>query len=218
MKKFAVLLCGSGFKDGSEIRESVGVLWAISAHQAVSECFALDLPQTDVINCLTGEKVNETRNQLTEAARIARGQIKKLEELNPDHFDGLMIPGGFGAAKNLCDFAFKGSDGTVHPTVKNIIRKFHEQNKPIGAVCIAPAIVGLCFQDIKLELTLGSECDASQAMRKLGHIHIVKKSNECHVDRWHKVVTTPAYMDDDANLAQIFSGISSMVRECLALV
>lgn len=218
MKKFAVLLCGSGFKDGSEIRESVGVLWALSAHKAHAQCFALNEAQKDVINCLTNEPMNTERNQLVEAARIARGQIENLENLNPDNFDGLIIPGGFGAAKNLCNFATQGGKGEVHPLVKKIIRRFVELDKPIGAVCIAPVIVGMSIQDIKLELTLGEECDAALEMKKLGHMHILCKANEAHVDRWHKIVSTPAYMDDEANLAQIFCGISDLVKECIALV
>ena len=217
-KRVAVILCGSGFKDGSEIRESVGVLWAISAENALVEMFSLDEAQHEVVNCLTGQVTTESRNQLVESARIARGNVKNLSELKPEDFDCLIIPGGHGAAKNLCDLAFKGKDATVHSLVKNTIETFHANHKPIGAVCIAPAIVALALKDKKLEFTLGMDCDTSKMLESFGHHHMEKKASECHVDRWNRFVSTPAYMLDNAELSDIFKGIRSMVKECLALI
>lgn len=211
------MLCGSGFKDGSEIRESVGVLWALSRHDVSVSCFALDAPQYDVVNCLTGETVDEKRNQLVEAARIARGKIQKLEELNPDHFDAIILPGGFGAAKNLCDFALKGSSGTAHPLVQEKLQKFASASKPIGAVCIAPAVVALSFKNKGLELTVGNASEASSEIEKLGHRHVVTAANDCCVDKKYKVVTTPAYMYDEAPLCDIFEGIRKLVDEVVKL-
>lgn len=212
--KAAVLLCGSGFKDGSEIREAVGVLWALSQEGVEAACFALDEPQADVVNCLTNQpQAGEQRNQLVEAARIARGQVQPLPRLDPTQFDFLVIPGGYGAAKNLCDFAMKGSGGRAHPEVIKALEGFHRAGKPIGAVCIAPAILALAFQGKGLELTVGERCEASGEIEKLGHKHVEKKASEWHCDRRHKVVTTPAYMYDSAPLREIFAGIHGLVRE-----
>lgn len=217
MKKVAVILCGSGFKDGSEIRESVAVLYALSAERAEVAMFALDEPQAEVVNCLTGQTAaGESRNQKVEAARIARGAVESLNQLDAKKFDALILPGGFGAAKNLCSFAREGSRGTVHPEVKRVLCGFHSQNKPIGAVCIAPAILAMAFPQKHFELTLGAASEASQEIEKLGHHHVAKKANEWLEDRTHKIFTSPAYMIDSAALHEVFDGIRGMVKAVLA--
>jgi enhancing lycopene biosynthesis protein 2 len=218
MKKIAVVLCGSGYKDGSEIRESVAVLWALSREGAEAHCFAPDEPQADVVNCLTGQAAGgEPRNQLVEAARIARGAVAPLAKLRAEAFDGLVIPGGFGAAKNLCTFAAQGSAGRVNPEMKRVLEEFRAAGKPIGAVCIAPALVALAFPKAGLELTLGAKGEASAEIEKLGHRHVEKAPNEWHLDREHKILTTPAYMYDDAPLREIFEGVHGLVRELCSL-
>ncbi len=216
-KKIAVLLCGSGFKDGSEIRESVGVLWALSRNTLTIDCFALDAPQHDVVNCLSGETVSEKRNQLVEAARIARGKISKLEDLDPTQYAALIIPGGFGAAKNLCDFALRGSTGTAQPLVKEKILAFHSQLKPIGAVCIAPTVLAMSLKT-PLTLTVGASGEASAEIEKLGHRHVVTPVNDICVDTKNKVISTPAYMYDNAPLCDIFEGIRKLVDETVKLI
>jgi enhancing lycopene biosynthesis protein 2 len=213
MKNIAVILCGSGFKDGSEIRESVGVLWALSQEGLEAQCFAPDEPQADVVNCLADQTMSEKRNQLTEAARIARGQVKPLSQLSAASFDALVIPGGFGVAKSLCTFATQGSGGKVQAEVKKALEAFSAAGKPIGAVCISPALLALTFPGKGLELTVGATCEASGEIEKLGHRHVEKKASEWHTDRKHKVVTTPAYMYDSAPLREIFAGIHGLVRE-----
>lgn len=217
MKKVAVVLCGSGFKDGSEIRESVATLWALSQHPVEVQCFAPDAPQADVINCLTLKPMDESRNMLTEAARIARGKIFPLEKLSPTEFSAILIPGGFGVAKNLCTFATEGSQGSVRPELRAALETFHTQKKPIGAICIAPAVVALVFQQQHFELTLGPKGEAAQEIEKLGHTHVEKKAHECHVDEGNRVVTSPAYMIDSASLADIFEGIRKTVHEVIRL-
>ncbi len=215
-KKIAVILCGSGYKDGSEIRESVLTLLALSEEGASVQCFAPDDLQFDVVNCLTGDTIKgETRNMLVESARIARANVLPIQKLNASEFDGIILPGGFGAAKNLCDFAFKGSEGSVRPDLMSVLKDFHTHKKPIGAICIAPAIIALAFKGEGLSLTLGEESDAAEII-KLGHNHIVCPASECVIDRPHKIVCTPAYMYDNASLADIFKGIKSLTREILA--
>jgi len=216
MKKIAVVLCGNGFKDGSEIRESVAVLWGLSKVGARVQCFAPDKPQADVVNCLTGKTVTgETRNMLVEAARIARGEILPLNQLNPSQYDAIVIPGGFGVAKNLCTFATEGSKGTVLPELKTILEKFHVEQKPIGAVCIAPAVIAMAFPGKQFEMTLGGPSEAAQEIEKLGHKHIATKASDCHVDRKNKIVTTAAYMCD-APIHEIFEGIRKLTEEVVS--
>lgn len=212
MKKVALLLCGSGFKDGSEIRETVGVLWALSCYKINVQCFALNLDQRDVVNCLNQTEMNEKRNQLTESARIARGNVLPLEQIQVTSYDGIIIPGGFGVAKNLCDFAFKGAEAAVNPLVSDTLQAFKKLKKPIGAVCIAPVLLALTFKNAHFELTVGKASDAANAIEKLGHKHIVKNADDAHCDFQNKIVTTPAYMYDNASLEDIFTGISKMTK------
>lgn len=216
--KIAVVLCGSGYLDGSEINEAVATLWALSENHAEARCYAPDREQTEVVNCLTGRKVTgETRNMQVEAARIARGKVLPLSDLNPAEFDGIILPGGFGAAKNLCSFAFEGIHGTVMPELKSVLEKFHQAGKPIGAICIAPMIVGMAFPKKNFAMTLGEKSEASAALEKLGHQHVECATDQCHVDRANRVVTTSAFMDSNAALRDLFHGIRELVSEVIAL-
>lgn len=219
MKKIAVILCGSGFRDGSEIRESVAVLWALSASGVQADCFAPDAQQKDVVNCLTNKTAEgESRNLLVEAARIARGKIAPLSQLFPSQYHAVIIPGGFGVAKNLCTFALQGSQGTIRSDVKDILMQMHDQRKPIGAVCIAPAVVALAFKGKNFELTVGESGETASEIEKLGHKHVPAKANECHVDKINRIVSTPAYMYDSAPLHEVFTGIQKLVNEVVAMV
>lgn len=217
MKKIAVVLCGSGFKDGSEIRESVAVLWGLSRLGVQVQCFAPDKPQADVVNCLTGKSAaGETRNMLVEAARIARGEILPLTQLKSSNFDAIIVPGGFGVAKNLCTFATEGSKGKVLPEFKDALHAFHDEHKPIGAVCIAPAAVAMAFPGKQFEMTVGGPSEAAQEIEKLGHKHISTEANECHVDKKNKIVTTAAYMCE-APIHEIFEGVRKLTEEIIRL-
>lgn len=216
-KSIAVVLCGSGYLDGSEIREAVLTLLALSTEKVTVECFAPDAFQNDVVNHLTGQNENSQRNMLTEAARIARGDIKSLSDLKVENHSSIIIPGGFGAAKNLCDFAIKGSSGSVRKDLSALLNEFYDQKKPIGAICIAPAVVALAFKNKNFKLTLGQSCEASQEIEKLGHTHVEKKTSEVLVDLENKIITTPAYMYDDGELSEIFMGITTLVKEVIKL-
>jgi enhancing lycopene biosynthesis protein 2 len=217
-KRVAVVMCGSGHRDGSEIREAVGVLWALSALGATVQCFAPDREQREVDDHLTGEPISGARrNQLQEAARIARGRIEPLSKLDPAAFDALVLPGGNGAAKNLSDYALKGAEGRVTADLQSVLDGFARANKPIGAVCIVPALVALAFKGEGLELTLGAAGGAARDIEKLGHRHVECRANECHVDRRHRIASTPAYMLPDAPLHEIFEGIRACVAATLEM-
>lgn len=210
MTKVAVILAGCGHKDGAEIREAVLSLLALDRFGAEVECFAPDIDQHDVINHLTGKETKETRNVLVEAARIARGKIRALSELKPEAFDALMLPGGFGAAKNWSDIAFKGKNGKVIEPMKKVIQAFHKQQKPIGAVCIAPAVLAAALNGKHPLVTIGKDQDGLIA--GLGGQHQDAKTTEVAIDENNRLITAPAYMSD-AKIADVATGIEKVVAE-----
>ena len=216
MPKIGVVLSGCGVMDGSEIHESVLTLLALAEEGAEVLCMAPDTDQAEVINHLTNEKTKEKRNVLVEAARIARGQIKDAAQVRASEIDGLIFPGGYGAAKNLCTFAWDGPDCKVHPDVARLAREIHAQAKPIGAICIAPALVAKIFQGGAVKLTIGNDPETASAIEKLGQRHVICSVSQTCVDDAARVVSTPAYMLA-RNLAEAYEGISKLVREVLEL-
>lgn len=212
MKKVAMILSGCGYLDGSEIRESVLTLLALDTANIEYQIFAPDEPLFHVIDHVSGEiNMTEQRNVLQEAARIARGEISLLHKLDANEFDGLILPGGFGVAKNLSTFAFKGAEARVHGTVAAILKVFHQSKKPIGAICISPALLALTFGHLHPNITLGSHTNIAKEIEKTGAIHHVCQTSESVVDNQNLFVTTPAYMDDQAGLKDIYTGITSLV-------
>ncbi|WP_447511082.1 isoprenoid biosynthesis glyoxalase ElbB [Acinetobacter geminorum] len=218
MKKVAVILSGCGYLDGSEIRESVLTLLALDTANIEYQIFAPDEPLFHVIDHVSsGINMTEQRNVLQEAARIARSEISLLHKLDANEFDGLILPGGFGVAKNLSTFAFKGAEASVHSTVASILKTFHQSKKPIGAICISPALLALTFGELHPNITLGSDTNIAKEIEKTGAIHHVCQTSEIVVDKQNLFVTTPAYMDDQANLKDIFTGITSLVEAMTTL-
>lgn len=215
--RVAVVLAGCGAKDGSEITEAVSLLIALSRKGIPFDCFAPDRQTSHVVDHLTGsENAQENRNQLHEAARIARGQIRPLSQLLVNEYEGVALSGGFGVAKNLCNFAFSGLDASLEPDVKKSLMPFLESKKPLAAMCIAPVVLALLCREAKLrgaELTLGdgSAVNAVKAIESWGAQHIPKKRNEACVDSAHMLVSSPAYMFDDATPADIFDSASALV-------
>lgn len=218
MKKVAVILSGCGFLDGAEIRESVLTLLALDAHPVEVTCLAPNIEQFHVVNHLDGNESQEKRNVLVESARIARGKIQDINCVNPSDFDAVMIPGGFGVAKNLCNFAFKGSSGSVDESIKKFLIQMHKENKPIGAICIAPAMMALLFGNENVKLTIGNDEGTAGEIEKLGAKHTIKSADEFEYDENSKIVTTPAYMYDDAKLTDVFIGIKGCVDQTIALI
>ena len=214
-KKIAVVLSGCGVFDGAEIHESVLTLLRLDQQGARYQCFAPDIPQHHVVNHISGEEMSESRNVLVESARIARGEIKPLAELEAREFDGIILPGGFGAAKNLCDFAFKGSELTVEESVSNAVQAFIDQQKPVGLACIAPAMTGKLFGN-KARCTIGNDPDTATAIEQTGATHIKCPVNEIVVDEAQKLVTTPAYMLA-TRISEAAEGLFKMVDKVLDL-
>jgi enhancing lycopene biosynthesis protein 2 len=214
MKKIAVVLSGNGVYDGAEIHEATLTLLAIARNGAQYQCFAPDINQAHVVNHLTGEEMPETRNVLIEAARIARGKIKPLSDYKVSEFDALIFPGGFGVAKNLCDFAFKGVDCTVNPDVEKAVRSTVVAEKPIGALCISPVLISKILVDV--EVTIGNEETASSAIESFGATHIEKTHGEIVYDPKYKLVTSPCYMLD-ATIDQIADGAQNVVKKILEI-
>jgi enhancing lycopene biosynthesis protein 2 len=194
-KKVGVVLSGCGVYDGAEIHESVITLLALDRHGADAVICAPDVAQMHVVNHLTGAVAQgEERNVLVESARIARGAIKDVKKVSADELDALILPGGFGAAKNLCNFAVKGADCEVNPGVAALVRAVHAQGKPVAAVCIAPALLAKVLGDEGPELTIGNDAGTAGALETMGAAHVDCPVREFVVDRKRKIITSPAYM------------------------
>lgn len=212
MKKFAVVLAGSGVFDGSEIHEATLAMLAIKRQGAGYQCFAPDIPQHHVINHITGEEMKETRNVLIEAARIARGDIKPLTDYKAEDFDAIIFPGGFGAAKNLSTVAFDGPDAKVDPDVEKAVQETLKAKKPIGALCISPAFIAKIIQGVNV--TVGDDEGTIGAIEKMGGQHVKTTHGDVVVDEENKVFTTPCYMLE-ADITDIDDGASNIVTEML---
>ncbi len=212
MKKFAVVLSGSGVYDGAEIHEATLSLYAIAKQGASYDIFAPDVEQHHVINHLNGEEMSEKRNVLVEAARIARGNIKSLDKFDPADYDALLLPGGFGAAKNLSSFAFDGPDCKVQVDVENAVKGMHAAGKPIAALCIAPVLLAKVLGDVKV--TIGQDKGTAEAVQAMGANHGDTDHGEVLIDSENKLFTTPCYMLD-ANIVQIADGAENVVRAVL---
>ncbi|AQA17937.1 isoprenoid biosynthesis protein ElbB [Halioglobus japonicus] len=216
MANVAVILAGCGVYDGAEINEAVLTLLSLEQQGASYQCFAPDREQLHVINHLTGEVVEGvTRNVLVEAARIARGNIKPLTELNVTDYDALVVPGGFGAAKNLCDFAVEGAQMSVQEDFLAVARGFHQADKPIGLICIAP-VMAAAICGAGTECTIGNDADTAAAIAAMGGVHLDCPVTEARVDAAKKMVTTPAYMLA-GQVSEAYAGIADCVKEVLAL-
>ncbi len=209
MKKFAVVLSGCGVYDGAEIHEATLSMYAIVKHGATYDVFAPDIQQHHVINHMTGQEMPETRNVLVEAARIARGNIKPLSEFDPASYDVLLLPGGFGAAKNLSSFAFDGPACVVNPDVEKALKGMHGAGKPIGALCISPVILAKVFGEVAI--TIGNDQETADAVETLGAKHQITTHGQVVVDTKNKLFTTPCYMLD-ADILQIAEGAENIVK------
>jgi enhancing lycopene biosynthesis protein 2 len=215
-KRIGVLLSGCGVYDGSEIHEAVLTLLALDRAGASVVCAAPDVAQMHVINHLTGEESAETRNVLVESARIARGAIRNLKDVSAADLDGLIIPGGFGAAKNLSDFAVKGAQAEVNPEVRRIIEEMTSAGKPVGAICIAPATLTRVLGNSRPEVTIGNDAATAAAIESMGGRHRACSVDMIHVDRDNRLVTTPAYMLGPG-IKDVAVGIEKLVAQVLAM-
>jgi enhancing lycopene biosynthesis protein 2 len=212
---FAVILSGCGHQDGAEIHEATMTLWAIHKNGAEYQCFAPDINQHHVLNHITGQEMPEQRNVLIESARIARGNILDLAHFDAGSMDGLIIPGGFGAAKNLCTYAFDGPDCSVNRDVEKAVKTMHAAEKPIGALCIAPVILAKVLGNV--ELTIGQDESTAENIVRMGARHTPTWQGEIAVDRDNKVVSTPCYMLE-SRVDQIGQGADNLVKAMLDLM
>ena len=215
MKKIAVVLSGCGVFDGAEIHEATLSMLAIAQKGCSYEVFAPDVDQHHVINHITGEEMDETRNVLIESARIARGNITDLDKFNPAEFDGLIFPGGFGAAKNLSTWAFEEANATVLPGVEKAINGMVSLKKPVGALCISPVLLARILGEV--HLTIGDDEGTIDALESLGAKHVYATHGEVVFDEEHKLFTTPCYMLD-ATIDQIALGANNVVDAMIKMM
>ena len=216
-KRIGVVLSGCGVFDGSEIHEAVFTLLEICRGGAEAVCMApdIDVPET---NHLTGKETGSTRNVLVESARIARGKIRNIGDVTADDLDAVIFPGGFGAAKNLCNFASKGAEAAIHPEVARLLRDMAAKGKPIGAICIAPALIAATLgKEYGPKLTIGTDAGTAAAINATGSSHVECPVTEFVVDRERKIVSTPAYMLAE-NIAEAYEGIAKAVQAVIGLM
>ena len=219
MAKVGVILSGCGVYDGSEIHEAVITLLALDRSGAEFLCMAPNMEQK-VVNHLTGEQAEgETRNVLVESARIARGNISDIADVKAADIDALILPGGFGAAKNLCNFAFKGVDCDVHPDVARLVREVVAAKKPLAAICIAPALVSKVLGNDKLvhQLTIGTDPGTAEALTAMGSKHVSCPVSSLVVDKANKIISTPAYMLA-GRISEAAEGIEKTVKAVLEMI
>jgi enhancing lycopene biosynthesis protein 2 len=215
-KKIGVLLSGCGVFDGAEIHEAVLTLLFLDRAGASAVCMAPNVEQFHVIDHLKQHETDEKRNVLVESARIARGEIQDLASVKADDIDALIIPGGFGAAKNLSNFAVKGPDAIVQPEVQRLLEEMMSQTKPIGALCIAPATVVRAVGNRKPEVTIGNDVGTAAGITTMGGVHIDCAVDDICVDDKNKIVTTPAYMLGPG-IKDIAAGIEKLVNKILSM-
>ncbi|MBL0717493.1 MAG: isoprenoid biosynthesis glyoxalase ElbB [Desulfosarcina sp.] len=215
-KKVGLLLSGCGVFDGSEIHEAVLSLLYLDKAGAEIVCMAPDM-DFPVVNHITQEETTgEKRNVLVEAARIARGEIKNLKDVQASDLDALIVPGGLGAAKNLSDFVVKGPDAVVLPEVKRILQDMVSAGKPVGAICIAPATLTKALADKKPEVTIGNDVNTASALEAMGAKHFDCSVDMIHVDEKNRLVTTPAYMLGPG-IKDVASGIEKLVNKIVSM-
>ena len=218
-KNILVLLAGCGAKDGAEIQEAVLTLLAIKKEGCDYTCASLDKPQKHVLNFIDDTELDQERNMMQESARISRGQIEDIAELSMKDFDALVLPGGFGVAKNFCTFAFEGTKASVEPEVKRIIQEAYDMKKPIGAICIAPALVALSLveKNPNITMTLGTAEEANKNLTEIG-VKFKSCPTTAHtVDEENKIVSSPAYMHGDSTIVELEEGISKCVKAVIEM-
>jgi len=204
--------------DGSEIHEATLTLYFLDRQNADIVCMAPNKDQFDVMNHVAGAPASEKRNVMTEAARIARGHIRDVKAVKAEDLDAVILPGGFGAAKNLCTFARDGADCTVDEDVAQLLREMHRAKKPIGALCIAPAVIaGLFGRTLSPEITIGTDPGTASALEKMGARHTPAKVDEIVVDSKNKIVTTPCYMLAQS-IKEVGAGVEKLVAKILEMV
>lgn len=217
MKKIGVVLSGCGVFDGSEIHEAVFTLLAIDQAGCEAVCLAPDV-EFAVTNHLTKQDAAEKRNVLVESARIARGNIRDIKGVTAADLDAVIFPGGFGAAKNLCDFAVKGAAATVNPEVVRLLQEMHAAKKPIGAICIAPAMLAAAIgKQVAPTVTIGTDAGTAAEIEKTGAWHQNCPVTDFVVDAGNKIVTTPAYMLA-GRISEAYAGIDKCVKELIKLI
>jgi enhancing lycopene biosynthesis protein 2 len=216
-KKVGVVLSGCGVMDGSEIHEATLTLYFLDKQGAEVVCMAPNKEQADVVDHVAGKASGETRNVLIEAARIARGNIVDVKFVAAEDLDAIILPGGFGAAKNLCTFAVDSVQCQVDNDVARLLQEMNKKKKPIGALCIAPVLIARLFgSELSPELTIGTDTGTAAALEKMGARHVNANTDEIVVDVRNRIVTTPCYMTAQS-IKDVGAGAEKLVAKILEL-
>ena len=219
MPRVGVVLAGCGAQDGSEIHESVLTLLSLDRKGAKVKIMAPEIDQFHVVNHLSNHKMDATRNILSEAARIARGNILPIRSINNNDLDALIFPGGTGMAKNIFNYAIKGLDFTILKDVESLTRYMIQKNKPIGAICIAPVMIAKILQNLdrKGKVTGGFNKQILTDIESMGMITEKVNAKEIVIDYENKIVSTPAYVEANS-IKEVAEGIEKLVDAVLSMV
>lgn len=216
MRSIGVILSGCGVYDGSEVYETVLTLLAIERAGAKAFCFAPDKVQVTVINHLTGEEMTESRNVLVESARLVRGKVLPIDQADSVQLDALIVPGGFGVAHHLSSFATAGKNCVIDENLQKLTREIYKQGKPIGFICVAPALIPRLL-NAPVRVTTGTDADYAEAIEAMGGIHVSCPVDDIVVDEEHRVVTTPAYMLA-RSIPEAADGIDKLVKRVVDMM
>ncbi len=215
MKKVAILLSGCGFKDGTEVTESVSTLISVTKYNADYMTFSLNETHPSVDH-ETDEPLGE-KNLLEASSRISRGKIQNIDSLNESDFDAIILPGGYGVAKHFCDFATKGANCTVNKKIEEVIKSFFKTSKPIGAFCIAPTLISKVLGEYEPTVTIGNDPSTIEEIKKMGAHHVECTVTDFTTDRENKIISSPAYMYEEASPFEVYTGIDKAVKELVEM-
>ncbi len=206
-----MVLAGNGVYDGTEIHEATLTLLALDQLNVNIEFISVDKPQHHVIDHSNqSELTGDTRNVLTESARISRGPVTNINDITIEAFDAFIFPGGFGVAKNLCTFAVDGASHTIDSSISTLIKTAHQLKIPMGFLCISPVIPAALIPNVKL--TIGTDTDTANAIVAMGAEHVISTVNDVVVDEQHLIASTPAYMLA-TRISELTIGINALVNQ-----
>jgi len=214
--KFAIVLCGCGNFDGSEIHETTLGLLAIDEQGGQYDCYAPNAEQGRTINFYTKQVIAvkgeaQNRNQLEEGARIARGNIKPLSSLNVVDYDAIIFPGGQGAINNWCDYASQGINCKVMPEVVSAMEQAYKAQKWVGAMCIAPVVVAKVLGKYGIHVTIGNDKQVAAQIAQMGAVHEERTATQACIDKEHRIATTPCYMLAKS-IKEIYAGNTALIK------
>jgi enhancing lycopene biosynthesis protein 2 len=215
-----VLLSGLGHGDGSDVQETVLTTLYLQQAAADATFIAPGGAQLDVIDHHATKKVDERRDILIESSRATRKKILPLDQIDPAQLNALIIPGGLGAVKNLCDFFSAGENCRVHEGVRHLVGILVRRKRAIGVLSHGAVLLARILQNrqgITPTLTVGNDAEMAGHIQAMGGINVPTKADEALIDEQNRLVSA-AGLISGGDLAVAARGIENLVRGVLELV